>query len=666
MAWQDLIGKIPMSRLRLGAHDAFLVIERDEFYIVESGYVDLFAVLVDDQRDVLMRRPFITRIEVGNVFFGSMTLPSPHRAEEGFFAFQAVPSRDAVLLRGERWRLAGRDDFDLDAISLIDDWVVAASNFVSYNEPRLPLDALLLEADPDVPYEARTALSAHHLEVLWVVADRPSRFVGRTEFPIGANRILSLTEHTWLTLPEDARVSAVHTPGVIMNGQIWPALDRFNAQILRCAMKYWAENSRKALNKQIDTQRHRVRTNRAMLSGLAGLLGADTLVDDKAAHGDRSALHVAAAIVAESLGVELVDSQASRDGSDLLEAVDAMVWPSGIRTRRVALPPGWERRDGPSFVGAVSGEEPRPVAVINRGRGAYEMTDAVTGKTVPVNRQRAESLEPQGAVFYPPLPRSVNTALAAILHVMRGRGRDILGVVVMGCLGAIIALLTPIMIGELLADIIPRVEVPMWIAALAALALGAFASAAFMVVGGFCMLRIEARIDETLQSAVWSRLLALPLSFFRRYLAGDLADRANGVTLVRQVLTGATSSSILSGVFSVFSYGLLFYYSWELALWAGATVLVLAAGTWFFATHQIRHQRAAFMAQGKIDGLVFQMILGGGQAPAGPCRGLCPQALVGAIRRAEARVSVGAQLGRPASTPSTHCTCRPSRSCCWG
>ena len=98
----------------------------------------------------------------------------------------------------------------------------------------------------------------------------------------------------------------------------------------------------------------------------------------------------------------------------------------------------------------------------------------------------------------------------------------------MGCLGAIIALLTPIMIGELLADIIPRVEVPMWIAALAALALGAFASAAFMVVGGFCMLRIEARIDETLQSAVWSRLLALPLSFFRRYLAGDLADRANG------------------------------------------------------------------------------------------------------------------------------------------
>ena len=163
-----------------------------------------------------------------------------------------------------------------------------------------------------------------------------------------------------------------------------------------------------------------------MLSGLAGLLGADTLVDDKAAHGDRSALHVAAAIVAESLGVELVDSQASRDGSDLLEAVDAMVWPSGIRTRRVALPPGWERRDGPSFVGAVSGEEPRPVAVINRGRGAYEMTDAVTGKTVPVNRQRAESLEPQGAVFYPPLPRSVNTALAAILHVMRGRGRDIL------------------------------------------------------------------------------------------------------------------------------------------------------------------------------------------------------------------------------------------------
>ena len=60
----------------------------------------------------------------------------------------------------------------------------------------------------------------------------------------------------------------------------------------------------------------------------------------------------------------------------------------------------------------------------------------------------------------------------------------------------------------------------------------------------------------------------------------------------------------------IFSYALLFYYSWEFALWAGVAVLMLAAGSWWFTTRQIHHQRAVFKAQGAIDGLVFQMIIG--------------------------------------------------------
>lgn len=189
---------------------------------------------------------------------------------------------------------------------------------------------------------------------------------------------------------------------------------------------------------------------------------------------------------------------------DPLDAVDAVVAPSGIRTRRIRLSPGWERRDGPSFLGIVSHEGPRPVAVVNRGRSAYRMIDPVSGEAAPVNRQRAESLDAQGAMFHAPLARSVDSGLAALLQALRGR--DVAGVALMGGLGALVALLTPVVTGELLAEIIPRVDVPMWTAALAALALGAFTTAAVSVVGAFSMLRIEARIDETLQAAVWSKL----------------------------------------------------------------------------------------------------------------------------------------------------------------
>ena len=524
-------------------------------------------------------------------------------------AYQAVPSRETVLLRGEREHLASPDTFDLDAVSLIDDWVATASEFVAGHEPPPPREALLLEADPAVPYEAHSVVTTHHHEVLWVSADRPGLLVGRPGFPVARERLLPLAEHIWLTFPDETRISAVHTPGAIVTGRLWPALDRFNVQILRCAEHYWIETRKDTLARYSRMQRYNTRLRGTMLQELTSVLG-----DAPAGHGTtreyRSPLQAAAAIVADSVGVPLVDSAVAVHDGDPLEAVDAVVAPSGVRTRRIWLSPGWERRDGPSFLGVVSDRERRPVAVVNTGRGTYAMTDPVSGKVTPVSRRQAESLVAEGVMFYPPLARSVDSGLAAVLQALRGRGRDILGVALMGILGALVALLTPVMTGELLAEIIPRVDVPMWTAALVALALGAFTTGAVSIVGALAMLRIEARIDETLQAAVWSKLLSLPLPFFRRYLAGDLADRANGVSLIRQVLTGATGGSLVSGTFSIFSYALLFYYSVELALWAGVTVVVLVAGSWWLTTRQIRHQRAAFEAQGAIDGLVFQMIVG--------------------------------------------------------
>ena len=608
MALHDLLRRVPTSRAELGANDAFLLDHEEEFHIVESGHVDLFAVMVDDRRNALTRKPFITRIPAGRALFGTRIAPSVEDDSPGFFAYQAVPALGTVLLRGEREQFVSPETFDLDAVVLIDDWVMATAEFVASYEPPPPRDALLLEADPDVRYGARSALSARHLEVLWVSVDRPGLFVGRREFPVQQGAPMPLTEHTWLTLPEAARVTAVHTPAAILSGRLWSAMDRYNLQVLRCAQHYLKADRNERSSQDSQKERDAVRLRGAMFRELTSPLSG-VRADREPAHGHRSPLHAAAAIVAAAAGVALVDAPAADDRNPL-DAVDAVVAPSGIRTRRIRLSPGWERRDGPSFVGMVAGKESRPVAVINDGGGAYRVVDPVFGAAAAVDRRRAESLEPSGVMLYAPLGHGVDTGLKAVAGALRGRGRDVARVAVMGSLGAVIALLIPIVTGQLLAEIIPRVDVPMWAAALAALFLGALATTAVSVVGTLSMLRIEVRIDETLQAAVWSKLLSLPLPFFRRYLAGDLADRANSVSLVRQVLTGATGAGLVAGVFSIFSYGLLFYYSVDLALWTGVGLLLLVAGSWWFTARQVHHQQAALSAQGRVDGLVFQMIIG--------------------------------------------------------
>ena len=107
-----------------------------------------------------------------------------------------------------------------------------------------------------------------------------------------------------------------------------------------------------------------------------------------------------------------------------------------------------------------------------------------------------------------------------------------------GALGGLAALLVPVLTGQLLGRFIPRADYGSWLAALAALALVGFGNAVFGVVQGLAALRIESRIDERLQAAIWSRLIALPCPFFRDFSAGDLADRAGSIGAVREMLAG--------------------------------------------------------------------------------------------------------------------------------
>ena len=63
-------------------------------------------------------------------------------------------------------------------------------------------------------------------------------------------------------------------------------------------------------------------------------------------------------------------------------------------------------------------------------------------------------------------------------------------------------------------------------------------SAAFMLLQNLTLLRMEGRIEATLQPAVWDRLLRLPTKFFTERSTGELASAAMGISAIRRVLAG--------------------------------------------------------------------------------------------------------------------------------
>ncbi len=454
-------------------------------------------------------------------------------------------------------------------------------------------------------------LTAQHRDVVWVCANAALRLLGRADLVVAPGEpLLPVTERIWCAIEEDALVSAVFTPTAHVTERLWPALDRFSTRVLEFARLGDAEEADAIQRRRREAWESERSTVAAALQGFSRILSPPSR--RPALDGSRrTSLQEAVFLVAESCGARLETPPGPENDDAGAETVQELAARSGLRTRRIRLTGNWWRRAGPSLIGFRSGTQGRePLALLSDDKGSYRAVAPETGAAFPVDRTTAAGIAPDAVMLYAPLPDRVESGADVIRFALHKRGRDIRVMLAMGVLGGLAALVTPILTGQILVEIIPRADASLWLAAFAALLVAAFGNAVFEIVRALAFLRIESRMDERLQAALWSRLLSLPASFFRRFTAGDLANRANGVATARQSLTGAAVQGAMGAIFSVFSLALLFYYSATLALLVVAMLLSLALTSWLLSLGQLRHFRVALRVQGELNGFVFQMISG--------------------------------------------------------
>jgi len=144
----------------------------------------------------------------------------------------------------------------------------------------------------------------------------------------------------------------------------------------------------------------------------------------------------------------------------------------------------------------------------------------------------------------------------------------------------------------------------------ASLVTAAFVRIMFEMVRGIALLRIQNRTDANLQAAVWDRLLKMPARFFRRYTAGDLATRAQGISEMHDALSSAGATALVALPTGLFNFIVMFRYNATLSLWGlGLALLALTISTALNAG-QVFILRKQYTVQGKLAGLVFQIITG--------------------------------------------------------
>ncbi len=284
---------------------------------------------------------------------------------------------------------------------------------------------------------------------------------------------------------------------------------------------------------------------------------------------------------------------------------------SGIRARMVTLRKAerwWTMENGPMLCYTAEGK--KPCALIPGGAAGYRLFDPSTSGTVEVSALVADGIAEQAWMFYRSFPEMPMTGKELLKFGMFGCRGDMIRMLLLGTAGALLGLLTPVLTGMLFGTVIPQSDRSQLLQLTLILIASVISVSGFDLAKQIVAMRMQTRIDMLIQPGLIDRLLNLPSNFFRLYSSGDLAARVMGATQIREILSSSAVSVILGMVFSVFSLALLFFYSWKLALVALLLTVIMLGATIFISLRQLTLNRDALTVQGKISGLLGNLLGG--------------------------------------------------------
>jgi NHLM bacteriocin system ABC transporter ATP-binding protein len=248
------------------------------------------------------------------------------------------------------------------------------------------------------------------------------------------------------------------------------------------------------------------------------------------------------------------DPNAAKD-QDMHAALEAR----GLRGRTVSLLGQWWRQDRGGLIGFLKDDQ-TPVALMPNWLGRYWVWRRGE-RPRRLDAAEAERLEPQALALAKPLGnRPLTVADLAAFGVTLCRS-EIAVILATGLGAALLGLLTPLAIGQVIDTFIPdrlRGGVVLLGAALVMLNL---CSSLLQFSADVSRLRIDAKLTAALQVGIVDRVLRLPSPVLKSFSSADLTSRVMALDQLRRLFIGPILTSVIGGLFGLTSFGLLLHYN---------------------------------------------------------------------------------------------------------
>lgn len=570
-------------------------------WLVRRGKLDLFLICSRNGQDGGARHP-VMRVEEGCAVVGVGERP------DAVLVATAAPGTELLRLDLNAIRDSAAAIYP-DILEAIEDWIDKFSAILISDPP--PGAVLTIETGQVLQQGETTQVLTPMERLVWLVhRECSSRFLGLENLPAidAASGAFPLSKHAWLSTEGGGEAYAAGMHELAALDPEWTGLQHFG----RIAMERLA--SRRSSVLEAETRRLQSRTaaddavfRRAMLRLATPIEKVRDVAEGQDSCTDP--VFLASQVIGERIGVRVRPHPDMLRGVSMSDPVAAVSRTSGIRARRVTLRGDWWKTDNGCLL-AFREQDNRPMAVLPRPGKRNEVYDPIERRFLRLTGQIAEGMNASAYVLYRPFPRAKMGALELLRFATRGCGREFACILLTGLAAGVLGTAFPFATGIIFDHLIPGAQRSELALMCAYLTVTMIALGLLQIARGYAVLRLQGRMDSSLQAAVWDRLLSLPVSFFKDYNAGDLAQRSMGIARIRDALTGATLTAVLSGIFSMFSFALLFYYSWRLALVATGLVALMSLAALVCGAARVRQERQLVTLEGKISGVLLQFVTG--------------------------------------------------------
>jgi len=369
--------------------------------------------------------------------------------------------------------------------------------------------------------------------------------LGAGELRPGQGAPFPLARGFWVKAVEPAELSAVSIR-TVESADLAAALGRLQEFLLEAVKAAWHRERVDQAARFAEKQRRSREMTDGSIGSLAALLSSAPTPESDGA----PPILAAARIVGDYLGIKVNAPAASEDPDRVADVIQAIARASGIRYREVTLEGKWYRRDAGPLLAYVASDE-RPVAILPRLGGHYEVVDPRTGTRQMLSPDRAAELFPKAYQFFRPLPNRPFDLLDLGKLALGKSAPELILFATITFVASLFGIMAPWVTGILIDQAIPDSNRALMVTLCLALLFAAVGQLIFEFCESMLQLRLETRADMATQSAVWDYVLKLPARFFRQFSVGDLNSRISGISEIRRSLSGATIAGVFTGLFSV-------------------------------------------------------------------------------------------------------------------